>query len=404
MMNDFEHEELLVRDMIEYFKNNKYDSNNSEVKKRLIEYISKLCELETEKMGYKVKTHLYVEQDEFDEITESEDNGILNLFFINRFNNEETAGFYGRNLNKSFSTPRAPLMIVTDYGTDWMFKFAKFDSISACALIIQNLLHELRHMKQDLMARTGVSSNIAMTYAKEYTLTDNFYNFSITERDANIDSIKNIRKLFNNIRLKHIHSFICTVDGITMQIDEYISNTFDKIINNNENQHLLQMYPILKKEYNDDGSRKSAEELIENMHLEINDILQENELCMSDKKELIGDCKEMYFEIIYKSLTKLTREEITNLLEKDNIKALFEQMKLYFHTKYEKEQSDTREYIYFEEDGKIEKEINLRRNYYQSKIDYLDKFLQDNKNLNNINIDTINSNEKINTMYDENEI
>ncbi len=33
MMNDFEQEELLVRDMIEYFKNNKYDPNNSEVKK-----------------------------------------------------------------------------------------------------------------------------------------------------------------------------------------------------------------------------------------------------------------------------------------------------------------------------------------------------------------------------------
>lgn len=384
MMNDFEQEELLIRDMIEYFKNNKYEPNNSKIKEKLIEYISELCRIETEKMGYKVKTHLYVEQDEFDEITKSEDNGILNLVFINRFNNKETAGFYGRNLNKSFSTPRAPLMVVTDYGTDWMFKFAKFDSVIACALITQNLLHELRHMKQDLMARTGVSSNIAMMYAKEHTLTDNFYNSSIIERDANIDSIKNIRKLFN-IQLQRTHSFICTVDGITMQIDEYISNTFDKIINNNENQHLLQMYPILKKEYNNDGTRKSTEEIITNMHFEINDILQENELSSSDKKELIDDCKEMYFEIIYKSLTELTKEEITNLLARDDIKSLFEEMKLYFDMKCEKEQTDTRAYIYFEENGKIDKEINLRTNYYQSKIDFLDNFLQDNKKLNNIN-------------------
>lgn len=398
-MNDFEQEELLIRDMIEYLENNEYDSNNLEIKEKLVEYISKLCELETRKMGYKLKTYVY--EDKFEEIIKKEDKGILNLFFYERIDDSEDFGFYGRKTAKEYVTKaRAPFIIITDYGIDWMFKFAKSNTVIACALIAQNLLHELRHMRQDLMARTGVSSNIGLMYAKEYFLTERFYNSSIIERDANIESIKFIRKILD-VNFRREHSFICTIDGTKMQIEEYISNIFDKMITNSENQYILQIYPVLKKEYNNDGTRKPTQELINNMRLEVNDISQENVLSAYDKKELVDDCKEMYFEIIYRNLTKATKEEIIDLLRQDGVKDLFEEMKIYFNMKCKKEQADTRAYVYFEEDGGIDEEINLRKEYYKNRIDFFDNILQDGEILNKLTVNTIKSNERNNITYNE---
>ena len=79
---------------------------------------------------------------------------------------------------------------------------------------------------------------------------------------------------------------------------------------------ILELYPILQKEYNMDGSRKSVTELIDNMKREINDISENTELSKIEKDELIKDAQEMYYELLYIQIQKSTQKEIEELVSK----------------------------------------------------------------------------------------
>lgn len=392
-MKNFGEEEKLVMDMVEYFNNNKYNHNDGKMRRKLIEYITKLCKLEANKLGYKVKKYTNKDEDIIDRVSEDEDNGVLKLIFISKYGNSDMAAGYGRNYN--FTTPRCPIIVVTDYGIEYISNQTKSESVNFCALIIRKILHEFRHMQQNLIAMTGVSSNIGMQWAKETAIrsSEELYNSSLKERDANIHSAKLVENILNT-KVQGIHNFVFIEDGGKKDIEEYISDSFDEYIKDMKNQDILKKFPILKKEYNDDGTRKKTIGLINNMNLEINDILKENELCNIDKKELISDCKEMYFEIIYRSMMKCSNKEISQLVSQKKIVGILREMKVYFTEKKEKEKTETENFFHFDIDGQIDlkEQLNLRDNYYQGKIDYLDSLL---KKIDELVIDSTNSKKEI---------
>lgn len=211
-MKNFGEEEKLVMDMVEYFNNNKYNHNDGKMRRKLIEYITKLCKLEANKLGYKVKKYTNKDEDIIDRVSEDEDNGVLKLIFISKYGNSDMAAGYGRNYN--FTTPRCPIIVVTDYGIEYISNQTKSESVNFCALIIRKILHEFRHMQQNLIAMTGVSSNIGMQWAKETAIrsSEELYNSSLKERDANIHSAKLVENILNT-KVQGIHNFVFIEDG-----------------------------------------------------------------------------------------------------------------------------------------------------------------------------------------------
>ena len=92
----------------------------------------------------------------------------------------------------------------------------------------------------------------------------------------------------------------------------------------------MQLFPILQKEYNLDGTKKSVVELVRNMKQEISDLTQSNS---SNRETLIQDSKEMYYELIYRKLEKSSQkqlEEYTKKIGKTTFLQILQEIDQYF--------------------------------------------------------------------------
>lgn len=122
------------------------------------------------------------------------------------------------------------------------------------------------------------------------------------------------------------------------QRDDIAIEILDDIICKRNKIEMLKLYPILQKEYNMDGTKKSASELIQNMLSEIKSILGNKELSEEEQKLVIKDTKFMYYELIYRALEKITSEEIFKIeqqIGKDKSIKIFNNMQQYFQKEME---------------------------------------------------------------------
>ena len=120
--------------------------------------------------------------------------------------------------------------------------------------------------------------------------------------------------------------------------DDVTVPILDDLISVRGKTEILREYPILQKEYNLDGTKKSAIDLIKNMKDEIQDISQNSELSNKEKEQLIKDGQEMYYELIYRRIEKGTPEQIAELVTqigKDESKEIFERISHYFQIQLE---------------------------------------------------------------------
>ena len=119
-------------------------------------------------------------------------------------------------------------------------------------------------------------------------------------------------------------------------IGRYINKTFDKLqelICNQNRIDLLLYYPVLQREFNFDGTVKTPDQLIEDMDAQYSRIFFSQELSIKEKNILINQSSEMYFELLYRSFSNLSKEEIDESLkniEPDTIERIFNLMKNHF--------------------------------------------------------------------------
>lgn len=76
-------------------------------------------------------------------------------------------------------------------------------------------------------------------------------------------------------------------------------------------------------------SKKTALELIKNMQQEIRDISQNKTLTDTDRKKLVQDSQQMYYDLIYRQLENSTPEQISQIamqIGKTESKELFASM------------------------------------------------------------------------------
>lgn len=217
--------------------------------------------------------------------------------------------------------------------------------MDGCKKIVHTILHEIQHHRQYIMSTREVSSKEALQFGKDYAVNrilgkqyyqSNYSEFGL-ENDANevaerkeIESIgydkqKNIDMLKHKIIKSTAQYEVKNIKGSNGQIydikkqdrEELVDKVLDREICINKNIELLNKYPILKKVYNMDGTKKGTKQLIEEMKSEKKEILQNHWLSKEEYKQAINNSEDMYLDIIYKSLLNTTRTQLNQINKKD---------------------------------------------------------------------------------------
>ena len=98
----------------------------------------------------------------------------------------------------------------------------------------------------------------------------------------------------------------------TEERDDATQLIMEKVLPDESKKKMLLYYPILLKEYNEDFTRKTPQELITNMKGEISYIRGLNFLSEVQKEKKVKDVKEMYYEIFNRTFKTITN---TTLLD-----------------------------------------------------------------------------------------
>ena len=311
--------------------------DNSFINGYFCKKLEELFRIEIESLGLK-----YIKRD-------SRKNTV-NLNFLYE-KNDKTAGFF-RYLD---STPTISMYVLNTnfYG---LLSNDASTRIKALKNILKTLFHELRHLKQYLLTQQNISNKNVLRNAKEFLVStylpkeyaslynDNHDNFAI-EADAIMKSTSRVNALTKGDYFYTSDSFKLIINEANRDYNElefnnkvfnrdlFVSNAIDNKIQNDPNHRCFELMPILLKEYNEDGTKKSITELIKNMKNEIDDtiyIIDEE-----DRNLLVNDIKEFYYELIYNRLVDNDTFELyeaTKDFSKEEVIKIINEIKVYFNS------------------------------------------------------------------------
>lgn len=352
-----------IKKLMNYFENHQLDVNDTKVLETMQDALTKIFQVEIEELGYSYDPQRADNENTFD------------LQFINdsslTWRGEHSSG--GRLQKEQFiqGKPKISYNIANLY--NGLESDDKDTRLLACKTVFKTVFHEIQHHRQYLMSRTNVSSKEGMLYARDFAVkkylektwyssdskTGNYQQYAIENNanevgysqyletigiaDREISDLRDIETgKFNISRYKaNVNSW----DGQShydskglQERDDVTVPILDDLISKRGRTEILKLYPILQKEYNMDGTKKSAIELIKNMQQEVQSISQDSSLSDRDKKILLKDGQEMYYELIYRELEKCTPEQIREIAEqigKSESKELFGKISHYFQTELE---------------------------------------------------------------------
>ncbi len=229
--------------------------------------------------------------------------------------------------------------------------------MSGCKEIIHTIAHEIQHHRQYIMATSNVTSKEALSFAKDFAIHDilgkKYYEYNYgnigTENNANeialkkqIEAEKYDRttsiymlqyKINENLSQYEVRD-VETEDGEKYDIvrqdkEEIMDEVLDREICINKKLNLLTRYPILQKKYNLNGTNKRTNQLIDEMESEREDLLNNRFLSHEEAMQAIKDSEDMYLDLIYKSLPKITKGEL-KLIEKKKLRNILNKMERKF--------------------------------------------------------------------------
>ena len=204
--------------------------------------------------------------------------------------------------------------------------------VSAVYEMVDTLFHEIQHYRQYLLIQSGISNRESLRHAREEIFLRAFYKvYRINHDDfygeADAQEYSHLfRKYYfkgeSNLLSKEVdyrlEMFAATkeVAFILLPFKGYLDRDIglgqqsDFIMKNNKNNRkFLEIFPILKKVYYPDGSKKSFSELITNYFKEIEDAkrnITDDDL----KSSILDDTKKMYFELFNEIILSNNRVEI----------------------------------------------------------------------------------------------
>lgn len=305
-----------IKRFMHYFKYNKLDVNNTVLLENMEKCITRVAKLEIEQI-----------EDAFNPNIKENGNSVL-IEFIND-PNDKYSGKY-RNLYLPNEKP------IIKYNIDKIYRGLEskneLERLEQCKKLFKIVFHEIQHHIQYLMTQSNQSSTENLMYARDSVLQKylpkDFYKTNyleyMKENSANLNAYKRyleITKDKDNRILDLIDIEIgkkatsrykvnsyskdkkayYKSNGL-LEINDVIIPILDHLICDRSATEFLEIFPILQKEYNLDGSKKSAIELIENMKKEVDNISKQYKLSLSEKTQLTKNTQEMYYELIYRAL------------------------------------------------------------------------------------------------------
>lgn len=347
-----------------YFESNELDFNDTQLLQRMQNAITRIFQLEIEELGYSYRPD------------RDDSKNTFGLSFIN----DPQATFRGQHNsgarleeNGKFIQGRPSIKYNIAALYEDLQSPDKDKRIFACKTLFKTVFHEIQHHRQYMKTRTNVSSKDGIQYARDFAIkqylhkdwyssnakTGNYAAYTIENNanevgysqfletlgreDSEVANLRDIeRGKFNISRYK---ADVDSWDGQQhydsnglQERDDVTVPILDSLIGEKGRTEILQMYPILQKEYNLDGTKKTAVELIQNMQQEIQEITQNKTLTDKDRKRLIQDGQQMYYDLIYRQIEKSTPEQISQIamkIGKEESKKLFSDMSHHFQCELE---------------------------------------------------------------------
>lgn len=367
-------EKQLMTEFMKYFKENRLNRKDKQTLRKMQNCITQIVKLETAELGYMC-------------VTGNENNKnsrrsgrTIKLEFINKKRNknrgEQSNGIY---ISKDGAILKTRPKIT--YNTYWMYEGLDSKSrnvrLNACKDLFQTIFHELQHFRQNLMTEQNVSSLDALRYGRDFAcqvcLQDKWY--SGNEKVSNYDNYlveNNANEVAYNQYLEimgnkdpimaysrdiesgyaNMNRYIADVksrDGETyyksddvQERDDITVPILDDLICKKGYTEILELYPILQKEYNLNGTKKTATELIINLKQETKDLKEMYKNSQITKQEmdiLIDEAQRMYYELIYRQIENITPRQMRELVEqvgKDEATQILNNISKYFSEEKER--------------------------------------------------------------------
>lgn len=350
-----------AKNFYKYIVKNKIDINNKSQIQIIKNHILNMAKLELEKSG-----HVFDKNGK--ELTRNFQLDIFDDFKADQSDKKYLAFFEQSSLIKDGEVVTQNPMIVFNlpkliHGKQQsLLSDSPRERLEKARLIDHAIIHEIEHHHQLTMVENSISSKEALTYANEAVIVDlipefyinNYIDFTLENR-ANLAGNKSAQMLGNNSQDIKLDYKVLKAqskigfymhDGKINLRNEMTADLVDNFICNDKNLEILEAYPIFEKIYNEDGTRKSALELTNNLQEEIDYIIQNDDLDKNEKIQLIKDTQEMHYEYIYRVLninpTKETSELVKGLGKEDTQK-LFNSLKKYSDIEYAKKTQDIKE-------------------------------------------------------------
>lgn len=322
--------------------------------KEINDAVTRVFQLEIQSLGKKFDPNNLEENDISLELLKDAKPGYEGACHMNVVRDED-----GNAVGKRYSIA---INMSTFY--DKLSSYRKEDRIAGCKYLFRDVFHEIRHYRQDLMMESGVSSKETLMFVRdqimsnylnkfysEDEITGNYHEYSL-ETDAEATAFSQYVSVmgeedteFEKIRDTKIAEHVLSrykIDTESYDGHYYNSNglqerddatvsVMDEILQNKDELELLEIFPILQKEYNPDGSKKTIKQLIQNMNKEKQDLLSTNEFSDIEKDELITSCEEMYTELIYRQIEREEDEQLREAVEfcgKDAISEILKMMQV----------------------------------------------------------------------------
>lgn len=236
---------------------------------------------------------------------------------------------------------------------------SKEDKLYGCREILKTLFHEIRHFRQFKIATSNINSRKSLKYAKDFVvgdinflvpnfknkIYDNNHDSFVIEADAEYQAHLKTNKVSNkkedrdtNIakicKFDIEYSDICVEDDkghkFVYDRDMYFDFCLDNLLTTCNKQGLLNTFPILKREYNPDGTRKDFYTLYSDMQSEVKRISNSN---IKNKSTYLKMTRELYYELIYKQVKDFSNVQVRMAsikLGQDNMHKLFSEMNVFF--------------------------------------------------------------------------
>lgn len=343
-------EKEVVQEFMNYLRNNSndsYDKKEEVIKK----FITQIFQMEIEEIGYHYNPDLT--DDENDIGLEIKDFGFQPFYGIQHSGKDI--------INKKVIIEKPKIA----YNLGMICEGLVNNDEKTRQETLRFIFHEIQHQRQHFMADKGISNKTALMYARDFVLYDrkdciqgfyhegknHNYDSFITENDANYVAYSKLYEFLDNPELKYLKDIeLGKIYSLMYKADATLDNgkvrylstglaernditipILDDIICKRGFIEYLQLFPILQKEYNLDGTKKSVVELVQNMNQELSNLTQSN---LSNKELLIKDSKEMYYELIYRELEKSSQKQLegyTQGIEKSTLLQVLQEIDQYFN-------------------------------------------------------------------------